>query len=184
MDRARERVVATTLRFAPSEPQRVFALTIAIGAMCGLAAVAFHEAIQLAQELLIERVLRSRATTAWWWVAVAITPAIGGLIAGLLLHYVVPSAAGSGVPQVKAAYSIDSGKGVRLRDAIGKLFVCTIQIGTGASLGREGPTVQICAGIAASLGRWLALSPANLRNLIPVGSAAGSRRRSTRRSPR
>src|SRR4029079_3505141 len=54
-----------------------------------------------------------------------------------------------------------------------KFLVCTLQIGSGASLGREGPTVQICTAVATGLGRWLALSPANLRRLIPVGAAPG-----------
>ncbi|MGH9821322.1 MAG: chloride channel protein, partial [Pyrinomonadaceae bacterium] len=48
-----------------------------------------------------------------------------------------------------------------------------LQIGSGASLGREGPTVHICAGIASSLGRTFALSQKNLKRLVPVGAAAG-----------
>jgi CIC family chloride channel protein len=46
-------------------------------------------------------------------------------------------------------------------------------IGTGASLGREGPTVQICAGIASLLGRVFAISRRRLKSLVPVGAAAG-----------
>jgi CIC family chloride channel protein len=59
------------------------------------------------------------------------------------------------------------------RIAIGKFFISALQIGTGASLGREGPTVQICAGIATLFGRIAALSRKNLAKLIPVGVAAG-----------
>jgi H+/Cl- antiporter ClcA len=170
LDRARRAAVAISLRVAPSEPQRLFGLTIAIGGICGIVAVAFHEAIQLAQELGIARAVGS--TSEWAMLAVALLPALGGLLVGLFLQYVAPNAAGSGIPQIKVAYAIDT-KGARLRDAIGKFVACTVQIGSGASLGREGPTVQICASIAVSLGRWLALSPASLRRLIPVGAAAG-----------
>lgn len=107
------------------------------------------------------------------WIAWGIlTPALGGLAAGLLLKYVVPNARGSGVPQVKVAFASKEGV-IRLRDALGKLFVSSLQIGSGASLGREGPTVQICSGIASSLGRLGRLSPRNRRRLIPVGAAAG-----------
>lgn len=171
-ERLRAFAVRASMRVSPSEPQRVLLLTIALGAVCGLVAVAFHLAIHGAQTLLIDR-FQGGDLDPWVWIpAVLLMPAAGGVAAGVLLQYVVPSARGSGIPQVKVAYALDS-KGTRLRDAVGKFLVCTLQIGSGASLGREGPTVQICAGVATSLGRWLALSPANLRRLIPVGAAAG-----------
>jgi CIC family chloride channel protein len=101
-----------------------------------------------------------------------ITPTVGGLLSGVLLQYVVPGARGSGIPQVKVAYAIKGGR-VPFRDAIGKFLIGVLQIGTGSSLGREGPTVQICAGVASTLGRSAALSRENLRRLLPVGVAAG-----------
>jgi CIC family chloride channel protein len=170
LDLARAAVVRVSLRLSPSEAQRVLAVTLALGAVCGLVAVAFHEAIRGAQELLFDRYGPADGTG---WIAwVVLVPAAGGVLAGLVLQYVVPSARGSGIPQVKTAYALDT-SGTRLRDAVGKFGVCVLQLGSGASLGREGPTVQICAGVATSIGRWLALSPANLRRLIPVGAAAG-----------
>src|SRR5258707_2610967 len=60
-----------------------------------------------------------------------------------------------------------------MRDSIGKFFISALQIGTGSSLGREGPTVQICAGIASRVGRLAGVSSQNLRRLLPVGAAAG-----------
>lgn len=170
LDRARGTVVRLSLRVSPSEAQRVFALTLVLGGVCGLVAVVFHLAIRAAQQLLFERF---SVADGWVWIPwVVLLPAAGGALAGLALQYVVPSARGSGLPQVKTAYALDT-SGTRLRDAVGKFLVCVLQLGTGASLGREGPTVQICAGVATSIGRWLALSPANLRRLIPVGAAAG-----------
>ncbi len=170
LDAARAFVVRITLRVSPSEAQRVFGLTLVLGAVCGLVAVAFHLAIHGAQQLLFDRY---SPVDGWVWIPwVVLVPAVGGAIAGVLLQYVVPSARGSGIPQVKTAYALDT-SGTRLRDAVGKFGVCVLQLGSGASLGREGPTVQICAGVATSIGRWLALSPANLRRLIPVGAAAG-----------
>lgn len=135
-----------------------------------MSAVAFHESIQLAQHLLLPEAPNGEMSP-MMLAALVITPSVGGAVAGLFLKY-APKAAGSGIPQIKAAYSLGAG-GVRFRDAAAKFVICTIQIGSGASLGREGPTVQICAGIATSLGRWLALSPTNLRKLIPVGASAG-----------
>jgi CIC family chloride channel protein len=157
-------------RLIPTERQRLFGLTIAIGGVCGLAAVAFHLAIQWVADATIERGMVAGGDRWIGWTLVI--PTLGGLAAGLLLHFVVPNARGSGVPQVKVAYSTTSPR-LRLRDSIGKFVVGTLQIGSGSSLGREGPTVQICAGVATGLGRLAGMSQRNLKRLIPVGTAAG-----------
>jgi CIC family chloride channel protein len=157
------------LRFTPSEPQRLFALTIAIGVLCGLAAVAFHLAIHVCEEHLIGPAMAAPGRSWMGWTIA--TPIIGGLVCGALLEFVVPNARGSGIPQVKTAFS-QSGR-IRARDALGKFMVGSLQIGSGASLGREGPTVQICAGIASRLGRAIGASERSQRRLLPVGVAAG-----------
>ena len=154
----------------PTEAQRLFLLTIAIGGVCGLAAVAFHLTISLLENRLIEPAMRAPGRAWIFWTI--LTPAVGGLICGALLQYVVPGARGSGIPQVKAAFASPSAV-VPLRDAVGKFLVGSLQIGSGASLGREGPTVQICAGIASFLGRLVGVSAKSQRRLIPVGVAAG-----------
>jgi chloride channel protein, CIC family len=107
-----------------------------------------------------------------WIYWTILTPAIGGLVVGLALEYWVPGAVGSGVPQVKVAYALASGY-VPLRDAVGKFILGIIQIGTGSSLGREGPTVQICAGISSALARVSGLSKQSQRRMAAVGVAAG-----------
>ncbi|MEO7731070.1 MAG: chloride channel protein [Kofleriaceae bacterium] len=157
-------------RLVPSERQRLFGLTIAIGGVCGLVAVAFHLAIELVTSITIESAMAA-ADHAWIWATIAV-PVAGALAAGLLLSYVVPNARGSGIPQVKLAYVAQGGR-LRLRDSLGKFAIGMLQIGTGSSLGREGPTVQICAGVAAGMGRIAGVSQRNLRRLIPVGAAAG-----------
>ena len=119
---------------------------------------------------LIDRAMSASGRSWIWWTI--LTPTIGGLLSGVLLQYVVPGARGSGIPQVKVAYAIKGGR-VPFRDAIGKFLIGVLQIGTGSSLGREGPTVQICAGVASTLGRSAALSRENLKRLLPVGAAAG-----------
>ncbi|MBD0373754.1 MAG: chloride channel protein, partial [Pyrinomonadaceae bacterium] len=159
------------LRVLPSERQRVFALTILTGVLCGLAAVAFHLSIRFAEGRLIDRAMTASGHSWIWWTI--LTPLLGGLLSGVLLQYVVPEARGSGIPQVKVAYAVRGGKLSFLHASVGKFLVGTLQIGSGASLGREGPTVQICAGIASLLGRAAALSKDNLRRLLPVGAAAG-----------
>lgn len=159
------------LRALPSERRRVFALTILVGVLCGLAAVAFHLAIRAAESRLITRAMSAPGHTWVWWTI--LTPTLGGLLSGALLQYVVPDARGSGIPQVKVAYAVRGGKLSFSNSTVGKFLIGTLQIGSGASLGREGPTVQICAGIASLLGRAAALSRDNLKRLLPVGAAAG-----------
>lgn len=156
------------IRLLPNESQRVFALTLIAGALCGVAAVAFHVAIIKAESLLISAAL---ASTHALWLGI-LTPVAGGLVCGALLTYVMPGARGSGIPQVKIAFAIKGGR-MSLREAAGKFVISVLQIGSGASLGREGPTVHICSGIASALGRTFALSQRNLKRLLPVGAAAG-----------
>jgi len=168
--RFRTLALRAELRIAPTEPQRLFILTLIIGIVCGLSAVGFHAAIFLATEQLIDRATK---VSGWTWIVWTIlTPAIGALLSGVLLRYVFPGARGSGVPQVKVAYASRLGQ-VPFREAVGKFLVGVLQIGTGASLGLEGPTVQICAGVSSALGRVVQLSPQSRRRLIPVGAAAG-----------
>jgi CIC family chloride channel protein len=161
-------LLSTFDRILPSESQRVFALTLIVGAACGLAAVAFHLGIIWAEELLIDPALQS---SSYGWLAI-LTPVLGGLLGGILLTYVVPGARGSGIPQVKVAFAVKGGR-LPFREVLGKYVIGILQIGSGASLGREGPTVHICAGIASLLGRTFALSQKNLKRLVPVGAAAG-----------
>ena len=158
------------LRVVPSENHRVFIVALLAGGLCGLAAVTFHLAIIATENRLIDRGMTAPGRS-WIWLTVLI-PTVGSLISGVILQYGVPGARGSGIPQVKVAYALKDGR-VPFRDALGKFLVGVLQIGSGSSLGREGPTVQICAGVASTLGRAAALSRENLRRLLPVGAAAG-----------
>ena len=166
----RERAGALLTRIVPTERQRLLALTILSGGLCGLAAVAFHISIDKASALLIDRATAASGNT--WIYLTILCPTLGGLMAGLGVRYWAPGAVGSGIPQVKYAYARHAGR-VTMRDAVGKFVLAVLQIGSGASLGREGPTVQICAGVASLLGRWGRLSRQNQRRMASVGVAAG-----------
>jgi CIC family chloride channel protein len=165
-----QRLRAFLLKATPTERQRLLALTVLSGGLCGLAAVAFHVGIGKAEGLIIDRALAAPYPAMIFWTIT--TPALGGLLIGLALQYWVPGAVGSGIPQVKFAYAIHSGR-VPFRDAFGKFVLGIVQIGSGASLGREGPTVQICAGISNLLSRVANLSRQSQRRMAAVGVAAG-----------
>ena len=141
-----------------------------VGAVAGLAAVLFHLSIGWMHLLLfgsqdLTSILRP-------WYAVLLIPAAGAFSAGILLKYFIPEARGSGIPQTKIAYIVHNGR-IPLRVWLGKFFLGVLNIGSGSSLGREGPTVQICAGLASWLGQIFSLKRSHIRSLVPVGAAAG-----------
>ena len=164
------RLITWLMRRMPNERQRLLAVTIVAGGLCGLAAVAFHSTIAVCELLFIDRANGTPGHSWIWWTI--LTPAIGGAIAGVGLVYWAPGAAGSGIPQVKVAYELHSGF-CSLKETLGKFLLCALQIGSGASLGLEGPTVQICAGVSSLLARGARLSPMNRKRMASVGMAAG-----------
>lgn len=138
-------------------------LTLVIGAIVGLVVVAFI--------LLTERFgarLYPAGGAAWRRVLI---PTIGSLGMGYLLYRFFPNARGSGVPQTKAALYAREGR-ISVKTILGKFFCTSVTLASGIPLGREGPSVQVGAGIASVLGRKLGLSPEKVKALIPVGAAA------------
>jgi CIC family chloride channel protein len=97
-------------------------------------------------------------------------PPLVSLVTGVLLARFFPDVRGSGVPQTEAAYHLSGGV-IPGRVPLGKFLTGVLCIGSGHSMGREGPSVQIGAGIASVAGRWLRLPPSRVRDLVPVGAA-------------
>ncbi len=146
-----------------SEETILFILTLMIGAIVGLVVVAF---------IVLTENLGSRmypaGVAAWRRLAI---PTVGALITGFLLQRYFPNARGSGIPQTKTALFLRGGV-IRFRTVFGKFFCSSASLASGIALGREGPSVQVGAGIASSLGRRMGLRPATIKALVPIGSAA------------
>lgn len=106
------------------------------------------------------------------WVLLPTIGLLGGMLSGLLIERLAPEAAGSGIPQVKAALAYVP-IALNLRVAIVKLLSTMLALSSGLVLGRQGPTVQIGAALAAQLSRWAPRSPDHQRQLIAAGAAAG-----------
>src|SRR6202007_2573168 len=96
---------------------------------------------------------------------------LGSLAMGCLLLRYFPAARGSGVPQTKAALFAREGR-ITIDSVLGKFFCTAATLASGIPLGREGPSVQVGAGIASVLGRFLGLSSEKVKSLLPVGAAA------------
>jgi CIC family chloride channel protein len=145
------------------EDQVFLVLALVIGALTGLTVVAFI--------LLTEREgLRLYPAGGSPWRRVLL-PVGGSLAIGYLLYRYFPNARGSGVPQTKAALFAREGR-ITLRTVLGKFFCTSATLASGIPLGREGPSVQVGAGIASVLGRSLGLRPEKVKALLPVGAAA------------
>jgi CIC family chloride channel protein len=145
------------------EEQIFLLLSLLIGALTGLAVVGFI--------VVTERVgIRFFPVGSAAWRRIAM-PVGGSLAMGFLLYRYFPNARGSGVPQTKAALFAMDGF-ISLRTVLGKFFCTATTLACGIPLGREGPSVQVGAGIASVLGRWLGLRPEKVKALIPVGAAA------------
>jgi chloride channel protein, CIC family len=145
------------------EDQIFLALTLVIGALTGLTVVAFI--------LLTERMgMRLYPSGGAPWRRL-LFPVAGSLSIGYLLFRYFPEARGSGVPQTKAALYAHDGR-ITLRTLLGKFFCTSVTLASGIPLGREGPSVQVGAGIASVLGRVLHLRPEKVKALVPVGAAA------------
>jgi chloride channel protein, CIC family len=145
------------------EGQVFLVLALVIGALTGLSVVAFI--------LLTERMgMRLYPIGGAPWRRL-LFPVVGSLGIGYLLYRYFPNARGSGVPQTKAALFASEGR-ITLRTVLGKFFCTSATLASGIPLGREGPSVQVGAGIGSVLGRLLGLRTEQVKRLIPVGAAA------------
>ena len=147
-------------------PKRVaFAEACIIGGVSGLAAVALKQSIEILTAWRLNNTLPL-------WLLLPSIGITGGIASGWVIQQVAPEAAGSGIPQVKATLAYLNTP-LNLRVALAKLFSTILALGAGLSLGRQGPTLQIGAALAAQLSRWVPTSPEYRRQLIAAGAAAG-----------
>src|SRR5664279_5107242 len=161
-------LLSLTARLQQREDQVFLVLALVIGALTGLAVVTFI--------LLTERAgMRLYPVGGARWRRLLL-PVGGSLSIGYLLYRYFPDARGSGVPQTKAALYARGGR-ITMRTVIGKFFCTSATLASGIPLGREGPSVQVGAGIASVIGRRLGLRPEKVKALLPVGAAAATGRR-------
>src|SRR5436305_243967 len=145
------------------EDQVFLALALVIGALTGAVVVAFI--------LFTERMGMRLYPVGGAPSRRLFFPVVGSLGMGYLLYRYFPNARGSGVPQTKAALFARDGY-IALRTILGKFSCTAATLASGIPLGREGPSVQVGAGIASVLGRALRLRPDKVKALLPVGAAA------------
>lgn len=168
-------------RAPQAEPLRLslmLLLSLATGLIAGIAAWLFRLLIGLIHNLLFLGDIsgsydaNSHTAASPWGPGLILVPVIGGLAVTWLVRNFAPEAKGHGVPEVMHAIFNNDGL-IRPRVALVKSLASAIAIGSGASVGREGPIVQIGSAFGSMLGQFIRM-PASQRNLlIAAGSGAG-----------
>ncbi len=149
------------------------ALALIVGTAAAGGAIAFREAIALAQSVAYgfghEQVVTGIADLGAWRIVLA--PALGGLIIGLLVRYAMPGQEAQGVAHVMEAAALRGGR-MPLRTGLMTAVISAMSLGVGASTGREGPAVHLGATLGSAVARPLRLSRALSRTLLGCGIAA------------
>ncbi|PRX43721.1 CIC family chloride channel protein [Prauserella shujinwangii] len=155
------------------------ALALAIGAGAGLGAIAFRWLVDSVTYLLSGHADYAAAPGAehpWLpWLGpsfVVFAPALAGLLYGPLVYRFAPEARGHGVPEVMYAVAERGGR-IPGRVSVVKAVASALCLGSGGSVGREGPIVQIGSALGSSLGQAARLPESRLRVLVACGAAGG-----------
>src|SRR5690606_15543070 len=156
-------------RVQPSGEIVAVSTSLLVGLGTGLAAVAFNLLIQTFTGLSFSTLPDAAGGARWTLVAV---PALGGLLVGPLIYLFAREAKGHGVPEVMQAIALRGGR-IRPVVAVVKAITASITIGTGGSVGREGPIVQIGSALGSTIGQLFHLSEERIRNLVACGAAGG-----------
>ncbi|MGD8370352.1 MAG: chloride channel protein [Syntrophobacterales bacterium] len=148
-------------------------LAILIGILAAYGALLFRFAIKFTQYCFYQdaRDILAFADTLPTYLIIAL-PALGGLLVGPIIYFGAREAKGHGVPEVMEAVALRGGR-IRPRVALIKILASGISIGSGGSVGREGPIVQIGSSIGSTLAQILKVPHFRQRTLVGCGAAAG-----------
>ncbi|HUN37268.1 MAG TPA: chloride channel protein [Trebonia sp.] len=157
----------------------MFLLALLIGVGAGLGAVVFRYLIYFFTWLATGHSQFGQAgyvgSSHLPWLGLGffvVIPVIGGLLYGPLIYRWAREARGHGVPEVMIAVA-DNGGRIRWQVSVVKALASALCIGSGGSVGREGPIVQIGSALASSIGQWIRMPESRLRILVACGAAGG-----------
>jgi len=144
-----------------------------VGVFTGAAAIGLAELIRGVQFLAIGAPDLASYIVPWvpWW-RVLLAGAAGGFLVAVITRYFASEVRGHGVPDVMEAFALRGGR-IRKRVALTRSIASALTIGTGGSVGREGPIVQVGAAVGSTVGQLLRLPTDRLRMLAAAGAAGG-----------
>ena len=144
-----------------------------VGVIGGLTNVLFYACLEVVMWLTLGKegeVVEIAGLMAWW--GRLLTPAIGGLAAGLILYWGLRLVGNQGASNILEVVVSGNGR-LPTRTALVKAFSSLVSIATGASIGREGSITQVAATLASKFGQLFKWPPYRLRLLIACGAASG-----------
>ena len=153
-------------------------LALGVGVMTGIGAVALRSLIGLIHNLMFNgvfkiaydaNILEGPSRFGNW---VILSPVLGGLVVVYLVERFAPEAKGHGVPEVMDAIYYKRGN-IRGIVALIKSLASALSIGSGASVGREGPIIQIGSALGSSFSQAIGLSAGQKITLLSAGAGAG-----------
>lgn len=161
------------LQFRSTEHVFMVAMAILIGLLAGFGAVGIQWLIRFFQTTLwgAEEFPPDHLLTVPVHLKIII-PVLGSAAVGAMVYYFAREAKGHGVPEVMQAIALRNGV-IRPRVALVKLLASSLYIGSGGSVGREGPVIQIGAGIGSTLGQLFRVNPQRLKTFVACGASAG-----------
>jgi CIC family chloride channel protein len=169
---ARRWTLPNLKQFQERRQPTVWLLAPFIGLATGLAAILFRLAIGVFQwpwlQDMSENVAAAARAQPWWVILLA--PAVGGLLVGLMLRYVLTAKRTGAVPDVMEA-RVNAGRGLSFRQGLLSAIASALSLGSGASAGREGPIVHLGASLAAAACTHFSLPNAARRTLLASGAA-------------
>ena len=149
------------------EPWAVTGLAIVTGVVGGLGAILFRLMIQAVHTVLITDTLQHGPH-----LLLVAGPVVGLVIVSLITRYGAKEVKGHGVPQILESMALSGGK-IRPRVGIWGIIAPAVTIGSGGSVGREGPIALIGAAFGSTLGQIFTLPAKYMSLLLAAGSAAG-----------
>ena len=153
-------------------------LALGLGVVTGLGAVLFRDLIGLIHNLLFTGRLNFHydanlfTNPAPWGALVILVPVLGGLGVTFLIARFAPEAKGHGVPEVMDAIYFKGGI-IRPVVALIKSLASALAIGSGSSVGREGPIIQIGSALGSTLGQIVRMPTGQRIALVAAGAGAG-----------
>ncbi|MQA00158.1 MAG: hypothetical protein GEU80_12675 [Dehalococcoidia bacterium] len=142
-----------------------------VGLAAGLGAVGFALLIDGIHWFFVDLVVNDLLGMLPGW-RIMLAPVLGMILVGPITQIFAPEAKGHGVPEVMLAVETRGGR-IRPRVAVAKSIASALTIGSGGSVGKEGPIVQIGSAFGSTVGQALRLTEENTKLLVAAGAAGG-----------
>ncbi len=169
-----ESVPRTLLSWLNYENTLLVLIAGVLGITCGLLSVLFDWLYEICRKAFfaIPSGYFGEETNLYHYILIPLTPAIGGLIIGVLTWRFKMGEESSSAAEVMKWAAVDGGK-VKTRTVWFRTLATSIFLGSGGSGGKEGPIAQICGAMGSAFGQMLKVSSDRLRLLVGCGAAAG-----------